>query len=137
MYHIVSHESASIHSPNLPLSLPPFLSPLPPPLLQVLPVLWLYHHVAHKVCRDLAHTALSKVFKLQAMIQLSLFDQAVQILSELLVGAGLPSVTTDHQRLVESHWVSQATTRPEMLKLIPCTAKFWVMFCTYMYTYSI
>ena len=89
----------------------------PPPLLslslsphQVLPVLWLYQHMAQKVCRDVAHTVFSKLLKLKAMTQLCFFDQALLLLSDLLTGAALPSTTTDHPRLLESHWVRTKNT---------------------------
>ena len=76
-------------------------------LSQVLPVLWLYDHLSHKVCRDVTHTAMARLLKMQVLTQLSLFDHALLCLSELLTGSGLPTTTTQHDRLVESHWVRE------------------------------
>ena len=68
-------------------------------------MLWLYDHLSHKVCRDVAHTAMARLLKVQVLTQLSLYDHALLCLSELLTGSGLPSTTTHHDRLVESNWV--------------------------------
>ena len=72
---------------------------------QVLPVLWLYDHLSHKVCRNVTHTATARLLKLQLLTQLSQFDDALLCLSELLTGSDLPSTATHHDRLVDSHWV--------------------------------
>ena len=95
--------------------------------MQVLPLLWLYHHIAHKVCRDVAHSALARLLKLQAMTQLHLYDQALQLLTELLTGSGLPTTTTDHNRLVETHWVRMM----EIYKINDCwgTCIYCVSLC--------
>ena len=51
------------------------------------------------------HTALAKITRVEALSQLSLFSEAVQLLMELLSGARLPQSSNEHDRQTDSHMV--------------------------------
>jgi len=71
--------------------------------VKALPVLWLYQHLAHSVCRNVYHTVMAKILKLQAMCELCLFSECLALLAEIQSGARLPQSSSEHSRPPDTH----------------------------------
>ena len=46
------------------------------------------------------------MLKLQALTQLCKYEESLLLLSELLVGVGLPQISSEGEKHVDTHWVS-------------------------------
>ena len=61
--------------------------------------------MSHTVCRDYSHTVRAKILKIQALVQLSMYSESIELLAEVLGGAGLPLPATDQDKPLASHLV--------------------------------
>lgn len=58
--------------------------------LNMLPTVSLYEYFARSIARDLMHTVLARLIKIEALIKLNLFKEAIQQLNQLNRGERLP-----------------------------------------------
>ena len=63
--------------------------------LEVMPVVCFYEYVAYSCARSVQHTALARIYKLQALVQLAFFNNSFKLLLNLTSGNQLPHLTSE------------------------------------------
>ncbi|KAL5267791.1 hypothetical protein ACHWQZ_G004738 [Mnemiopsis leidyi] len=76
--------------------------------IQALPVLTLYHYVAMSLLSDTKHLILARILKVEALTQLSMLSEALQLWSLVSQTEALPTPPTSH-----SNNISNKTNVPE------------------------
>ncbi len=66
--------------------------------LNALPSLTLYEYFSRKVARDLTHTVFSRLIKIEALIKLNMFSEAIILLNRLNNGDQFPHSIDDSYR---------------------------------------
>ena len=65
-----------------------------------MPSLVLYEYFAKMLSRDLTHTVFARLIKVEALIKLNLFSEAISLLSSLAKGERLPHLIDDKSKVI-------------------------------------
>ncbi len=70
--------------------------------LNVIPSIALYEYFARTLTRDLTHTVLAKILKIEALIKLKMFSNAILLINQLHRGDHLPHFIDDKFRAIHA-----------------------------------
>lgn len=62
--------------------------------LKALPIISLFEHASSQLARSVPYTVLARVFRAEALVGLSRFGDAVQVIKGLIIGADLPMMSS-------------------------------------------
>ena len=68
--------------------------------LNTIPSITLYEYFSRNLARDLNHTVLARILKIEALVKLNMFSRAIQNMNQLCRGDRLPHFIDEKFRLI-------------------------------------
>ena len=75
--------------------------------LKTLPLLTLYEHTSCIIARNVHHTLLARIYRVESLTQINMFSDAIQCIKRLMTGADLPVLSKEYCTVSDSNQSSQ------------------------------